>query len=124
MRERPHPTIFESFRFASAGLWLVVRTQRNFRIHLLITVLVTALAAWLGLSLEGWAVLIITIGTVLVAEIFNSAAETLVDLASPDYHPLAKQVKDMAAGAGLLTACVSVFVGLLLLGPLLWARLL
>ncbi len=124
MREKGHPSLLESFGFASAGLWLVMKSQRNFRIHLSVAVMVVLLAAWVRPSVLGWVALILTIGTVLVAEIFNSAAEKLVDLASPDYHPLAKQVKDMAAGAVLLTAGIAVVVGLLILGPLLWQRLL
>ncbi|MGC9357986.1 MAG: diacylglycerol kinase family protein [Anaerolineae bacterium] len=119
----PNPTLIDSFHYASAGLWVVVRTQRNFRIHLGVAVAAVVLGAWLGISLERWAVLVVTIGSVLVAEISNTAAEALVDLASPDYHPLAKQVKDMAAAAVMLTAGVAVVVGLLLLGPPLLARI-
>jgi diacylglycerol kinase len=67
--------------------------------------------------------LVLTIGIVLVTEIFNTAAEVLVDLVSPDYHPLAKQVKDLAAGAVLLSAMMAVVVGLLILTPPLLSRL-
>jgi diacylglycerol kinase len=98
-------------------------TQRNFRVHLAISVMVVALGMWLGLTLEDWALLALTIGAVLVTEVFNTAAERLVDLVSPDYHPLAKQVKDLAAGAVLVAAIISVIVGLLILGPPLWQAL-
>ena len=119
MRSR---NIVESFRFAFAGLWYALRTQRNTRIHLIIAAGAIALGAWLGLPSTQWAVLALTIGFVLVSEMLNTVAETLVDLISPSYHPLAKIVKDATAGAVLLTAIISVVVGLLVLGPPLWAR--
>lgn len=123
MNRDKQPTLFESFHFASVGVLYVIRTQRNFRIHLVITLSVVVLGLWLGLPPVAWSTLLLTIGRVLIAEMFNTAAETLVDLASPDYHPLAKLVKDLAAGAVLLSALIAVVVGVLLLGPPLVAKL-
>ena len=120
MRSR---NILDSFRFAFSGLWYALRTQRNTRIHLAIATAVVALGLYLGLSYVQWAVLALTIGFVLVSEMLNTVAETLVDLVSPGYHPLAKVVKDVTAAAVLLTAIVSVVVGLLVLGPPLWKQL-
>ena len=120
MRSR---NILESFRFAFVGLWYALRTQRNTRIHLSIAAAVVVVGLCLNLSHVQWAVLTLTIGFVLVSEMLNTVAETLVDLISPGYHPLAKVVKDVTAGAVLLTAIVSVVVGLLVLGPPLWRRL-
>ena len=120
MRSR---NIIESFRFAFAGLWYALRTQRNTRIHLVIAAAAIAVGVWLELSFTQWAVLTLTIGSVLVSEMLNTVAETLVDLISPGYHPLAKIVKDVTAGAVLLAAIVAVIVGLLVLGPPLWGRL-
>ncbi|RLC97893.1 MAG: diacylglycerol kinase family protein [Chloroflexi bacterium] len=120
MRSR---NIIESFRFAFAGLWYALRTQRNTRIHLIIAAGAVALGVWLSLSFTQWAVLTLTIGSVLVSEMLNTVAETLVDMISPDYHPLAKIVKDVTAGAVLLAAIVAVIVGLLVLGPPLWGRM-
>ena len=116
-------SIVSSFRCAFAGLWYVLTTQRNARIHLLITIGVVALGAWLELSLTQWALLVLTIGFVLAAEMLNTVAERLVDLISPGYHPLAGTVKDVTAGAVLLSAITSVIVGLLILGPPLWSKL-
>jgi diacylglycerol kinase len=93
------------------------------RIHLTITALVIVVGAWLEVTTTQWAVLALTVGFVLVSEMLNTLAETLVDLISPGYHPLAKVVKDLTAGAVLLTALFSVVVGLLILGPPLWSRL-
>ena len=120
MRSR---NILESFRFAFSGLWYAWRTQRNTRVHLAIAAVVVVLGLCLNLSYVQWAVLTLTIGFVLVSEMLNTVAETLVDLVSPGYHPLAKVVKDVTAGAVLLTAIISVVVGLLMLGPPLWKRL-
>lgn len=113
----------ESFRFAFAGVWYALRTQRNTRVHLAITAGVMALGLWLGLSPTQWAVLVLAIGFVLVSEMLNTVAETLVDLVSPDYHPLAKVIKDVTAAAVLLGALISAIVGLLILGPPLWGRI-
>jgi len=120
MRSR---NVFDSFRFAFSGLWYALRTQRNTRIHLTVAAAVVALGIWLSLPLTQWAILTLAIGFVLVGEVLNTVAETLVDLVSPGYHPLAKIVKDVTAGGVLLTAIVSVIVGLLVLGPPLWERL-
>jgi diacylglycerol kinase len=121
MRSR---NLLQSFRFAFAGLWYALRTQRNTRVHVIIAAGVIALGLWLGLSYTQWAVLALTIGFVLVSEMLNTVAETLIDLVSPGYHPLAKIVKDVTAGAVLLGAIISAIVGLLILGPLLWERIL
>ncbi len=117
-------TFWDSFKHAGAGFLYAVRTQRNFRVHLVAMVLVVGMGGWLRLSYQAWAILVLTIGTVLVAEMINTALEALVDLASPEYHPLAKNVKDLAAGSVLLWAIVAVIVGLVILGPPLLARIL
>lgn len=116
--------LMEAFRFAFSGLWYTLRTQRNMRIHLAIAGVVTILGLWLKLSADQWAVLALTSGLVLVTEMTNTVIETFVDLVCPDYHPLAKIVKDVMAGAVVLTALVAVVVGLLILGPPLWHKFL
>lgn len=116
-------TRIHSFRYAFAGWWYVIRTQRNAWLHTLATSLVTIIAFWLGLSLQEWAILILTIAMVWTAEFINTALEAIVDLASPQHHPLAKVGKDVGAAAVLIAALASLLVGLLILGPPLWARL-
>jgi diacylglycerol kinase len=111
------------FKYAGEGLLYALRTQRNFRFHLVMAIVVVLAGYWLQLSYAAWAVLMLTIGFVVVTEMVNTAAETLVDMVSPDYHPLAKQVKDLAAGAVLVTAIVAVGVGPMILGPPLLALL-
>jgi diacylglycerol kinase len=110
-----------SFGCALAGFWHVIKTQRNMRIHLAVGAAVIAAGLALGLDWTQWAVLALTMGFVLVAEMFNTVAEAALDAATPYYHPLVKIAKDVAAGAVLVTALVSVGVGLLVLGPPLWS---
>jgi diacylglycerol kinase len=115
--------LLEAFRCAFSGLWYTLRTQRNMRIHLLIAAAVAVLGLWLRLSADQWAILAATSGLVLVSEMINTVVEGIVDLTCPDYHPLAKTVKDAMAGAVVLAAIVAVVVGLLILGLPLWGRL-
>jgi len=115
--------LLEAFRCAFAGLWYTLRTQRNMRVHLLIAGAVMLLGLWLRLPADQWAILAATSGVVLISEITNTVVEGVVDLVCPDYHPLAKTVKDAMAGAVFLAAMIAVIVGLLILGPPLWSRL-
>jgi diacylglycerol kinase len=112
-----------SFLYAFQGLRTVWRTQANMRIHLFAAILVVALGSWLELERTDWCLLVLAISMVLMAEAFNTALEFLTDLASPDYHPLAKHAKDTAAAAVLLAAIGSAVLGLLILGPPLLQRL-
>ncbi|MGQ9516931.1 MAG: diacylglycerol kinase family protein [Anaerolineae bacterium] len=115
--------LLSSFRWAFAGIWYALRTQRNFRIHLLITAGVIAAGIWLELSVLEWVVIALTVALVLMAEMFNTVAETAIDMATSRFHPLAKIAKDVAAGAVLICAAISVIIGLLVLGPHLVQRL-
>ncbi len=113
----------QSFSHALRGWWYVVRTQRNAWIHVGITAVVVLLSIWLHLNARDWAVILTIIMMVFVAEFLNTAIEVVVDLASPQIHPLAKVAKDVGAGAVLIAAIAAILVGLLILGPPLWARL-
>lgn len=113
----------QSFRYAFAGWWYVIRTQKNAWIHALISVAVLLVAFWLRLAPRDWAVLILTIAMVWSAEFLNTALEAVVDLVSPSHHPLAKVGKDVAAAAVLIAAMASVIIGVLILGPPLWQAL-
>lgn len=112
-----------SFRYAFEGWWYVLRTQHNTWIHAVVSVLVFVLAFWLGISRLEWAVLVLTTTAVWMGEFANTALEAVVDLVQPDYHPLAKAAKDVAAATVLVGAIGAVIIGLLILGPPLWQRL-
>jgi diacylglycerol kinase len=103
-----------SFEHAFNGWWYVLRTQRNAWIHAAISLAVLVVALWLHLPLRDWAVLFLTIALVWTVEFINTAMEAVVDLASPQQHPLAKVGKDVGAAAVLLAALASILVGLLL----------
>ncbi|HTU20873.1 MAG TPA: diacylglycerol kinase family protein [Gemmataceae bacterium] len=112
-----------SFRHAFAGWWYVLRTQHNAWIHAVASLAVLAVAVWLQPSRIEWATLLLTIAVVWVAEFVNTAVEAVVDLLSPDIHPLAKIAKDIAAASVLIAALAALVVGLLVLGPPLWMRI-
>jgi diacylglycerol kinase (ATP) len=111
-----------SFGYAFRGWWHVLRTQQNAWIHAVISTAVIIVALWLRLSARDLAVLLLTIAMVWSAEFLNTAIEAVVDLASPDKHPLAKVGKDVGAAAVLIAALAAIGVGLLILGPPLWER--
>lgn len=106
-----------SFRYAAAGCAYMLRHQKNTRIMLAATVIVVPLAIWLGISSDQWAILILAIGSVWVAEFINAAIEAAVNLSVSEFHPMAKAAKDVAAAAVLITVLVAVLIGLLMLGP-------
>lgn len=113
MKRKP-TGFFRSFGFAFSGVWQCVCTQRNFRIHLCAGAFACWLGSWLGLDKSQWALLFLTIGSVLAAEALNSAIEAAVDLCCGQEHPLAKLAKDAAAGGVLLAAAASVLVAVAL----------
>lgn len=106
-------TLAESFRFAIAGALHAFRTERNLRIHAVTSVVVIGLGITVGVAPAELALLFLTIGLVIAAELFNTAVETAVDLWSPTYHPLAAMAKNVAAAAVLVPAVVAVVVGFL-----------
>lgn len=114
----------QSFKHAFSGWWYVLRTQRNAWIHFLATILVAFLGWILRINTVEWAVLALAIGLVWTAEFVNTALEAVVDLASPELHPLARVGKDVGAAAVLISALLAILVGLLILGPPLWSALL
>lgn len=112
-----------SFRPAISGWVYVLRTQPNAWIHGLISIGVFIIAIWVQLDRRDWILLLLTIALVWLAEFFNTAVEVVVDLASPRQHKLAKHGKDIGAGAVMIAAALAVLVGILLLGPPLFARI-
>jgi diacylglycerol kinase len=112
-----------SFGHAFHGWAHVLKTQHNAWIHAVAAIMVFIVAFWLRLPTHDWAILILTVTMVFAAEFMNTAIEAVVDLASPVHHPLAKVGKDVGAAAVLIAALAAVLIGLLILGPPLWAKL-
>jgi len=108
-----------SFGHAIRGLKQLVQTQHNARIHAVATLLVITAAALFGISPVEWSLVALAIVCVWVTEALNTAVELLVDLVSPEHHPLAGKAKDVAAGAVLVAAIGSVIVGVIVFGPYL-----
>lgn len=106
-----------AFRYAWSGVLFLFRNEPNARIHLALAAAAVLLAWTMGFSAVEWAILAITIGVVFVTEALNTAIEELTDLISPDYHPRAKNAKDVAAGAVSLAALMAVVVALFLYLP-------
>ena len=109
---------WRSAGFAWAGVVHSYRTQANFRIETWAAALALALTLWLRAPLAPVA---LACALVLALELVNTALEAVVDLISPESHPLAKVAKDAAAAAVLLASCGALVVGLSVLGPPLWA---
>lgn len=115
------PNLIVSFKYAWAGLSYAFKTQRNFRLHVVIGVLAVGLGVFLQVSGVEMAAIALTSGAVLSMELLNTAIESVVDLTvQQNYHELAKIAKDCAAGAVLVSAIVAMLVaGSILLPPLL-----
>lgn len=107
---------FRSFKYAIEGLKQVMAEQ-NFRFDLMVAGIVIIAGVFTGISQMEWIILIIVMALMLSLEMMNTAIEKVVDLASPDIHPLAKAAKDLAAGAVLVFACASVIIGILIFLP-------
>jgi undecaprenol kinase len=115
-------TIFTSIGHAIDGIKDLIKQEKNAKIHLLSTIIVIVVGIQLDfISLE-WIWISLAIAGVWVAELINSALERLTDLVSPAEHPLAKKIKDYAAGAVLIMAIWAVFVFALIAIPhlLVW----
>jgi len=113
-----------SLGYALAGWLYMLRWQKNTRLQAVASVIVMALALWLQISALELAVIVLTITMVWMAEFINAAVEAVVNLASPQYHAMAKVAKDVASAAVLLGVVASILIGLLIFGPPLAAKLL
>ncbi|TAE79026.1 MAG: diacylglycerol kinase family protein [Bacteroidetes bacterium] len=100
-----------SFGFAFNGLRSAFKSEIHLRFHVLLAMGVTVCSCILAISLVEWALILLSIGLVIVAELVNTAIEKLVDLCQPDFMPLAGKIKDIAAGAVLVAALVAAIIG-------------
>lgn len=107
----------KSFGFAFQGILYTIKTQWNFRFHLLATVLVVGCGFYFEINKMEWLFLLLCIGLVLFAELLNTAIESTVDLCSPEIHPLAKVAKDTAAASVLILAIMSAIIGVIIFFP-------
>lgn len=103
------------------GLGIVIRTTHNFWVHIFFAVLAVLLGFILNISSTEWAIIVLAIGFVIAMETMNTAFEFDIDLTSPEEHPYARDTKDVAAGAVLMSTIVAGVVGLIIFGPKIWA---
>ncbi|MFS9043108.1 diacylglycerol kinase family protein [Streptococcus rubneri] len=114
--------LIASLEFALTGIFTAFKEERNMRKHALSAILAIVAGFLFGISVTEWLFLLLSVSLVIAFEIMNSALENVVDLAS-DYHfsMLAKNAKDMAAGAVLVISGFAFVTGLIIFVPKLWA---
>lgn len=105
------------FSYAWDGILETIKTESNFRFHLVATSFVVICSFILQINHLEWAIILLTIGLVLVAELTNSAIEKVIDYLRPEIHPAAKVIKDVAAGSVLIAALISVMIGCIIFIP-------
>lgn len=109
--------LLKSFSDAIKGIIYIIKTQRNFRIQIVCLLLVTAAAFALKLTFSEIAVIVFAGGMVLVGEMVNTGLEKLVDMINPEYHPLARTIKDISAGVVLVSSILAVIIGIIIFLP-------
>ena len=107
----------KSFGYAFKGIASLIKKEHNAWIHCTAIVVVTLAGMYFSITPTEWSIVVLCFGMVLAAEGFNTAIERLVDLVSPDYHPIAGDVKDVAAGAVLICAIAAAIVGMIVFIP-------
>jgi diacylglycerol kinase len=105
-----------SFKYAFYGILYLFKYENNARAHLLAAVIALGLGFWFKISATEWCFVVLAIGLVSAAEAFNSAIEKLCDVVEPGQHPQIKIIKDVAAGAVLLTALAAAAIGIIVFG--------
>ena len=109
--------LINSFKYAIKGIKSALKSEQNMKVHFIIMELVILIAIILNLSTLEWLIILICFMSVISSELFNTAMEKCVDLASPKFNELAKLAKDIAAGAVLVTAFFSALIGLIIFLP-------
>ena len=107
----------KSFGYALKGIASLLKKEHNAWIHCIAIVVVTLAGLHFGITPTEWCIVVICFGMVLAAEGFNTAIERFIDLVSPDYHPIAGDVKDVAAGAVLICAIAAAIIGAIIFTP-------
>ena len=106
-----------SFKYAFFGFLQAFKTEQNLRIHCVSAILVIALSIRLHISKMEWFIVLLLIGGMFALELMNTAIERTVDLVTKDYHPLAKQAKDIAAASVLIYSIISAIIGMMIFLP-------
>ena len=115
--KRKRFNFLNSFSFAGAGIRNAVQNERNMRFHLISSLIVLGFSFYFSISKLEWIFILFAIGGMFTLELINTAIERIVDLVTEEYHPLAKQAKDIAAGAVLVYAILTMIVGFIIFLP-------
>jgi diacylglycerol kinase (ATP) len=107
-------TIIDSFNYAVSGIITSLKTEKNMKVHYIIAILIIISSLFFDFTRIEFLLLLFSISLVVITEMINTALERVVDLITEDFHPLARIVKDVAAGAVLIAAINSIIVGYLL----------
>ena len=106
-----------SFKYAFEGIWEALKTEQNLKIHFMIMLFVIIAGVIFKITTMEWIVCLLLFALVISLELVNTAIETTVDIAMPEIHEKAKYAKDIAAGAVLFSAIISVIVGFIIFLP-------
>jgi len=107
----------KSFEYAGRGILVMLKTQHNAWIHAVMTAVVILTGVYLGFTKAEWCWCVLSIMAVWTAEALNTTFELLVDVAAPEFHPLAEKAKDVAAGAVLISAIGAVIIFVIIIFP-------
>jgi undecaprenol kinase len=107
----------KSFKFAVRGVRSLIRKEQNFRIHLIVSLVVIMFAVYFQIKVWQWCLIVLMIGFVLILEMLNTVFERLVDILKPRLHDYVKEVKDIMSGIVLVAAVTSVIIALLIFVP-------
>ena len=123
--QKKNRSFFSGFLHASDGVIEAWKSERSFRVHIVMATLVTILGFLLRISAWEWIICVILFSLVISSELLNTALETTIDICSPHLDPLAKRVKDVAAASVLIVAFGSAIVGMIIfaaqvVGSLFW----
>lgn len=109
-----------SIRHAIVGIYTFIKEEKHARIHSLGAGGIISFGYFFQINGVEWCFLLLAISAVIVSEILNSAVERLVDLCSPQFHPLAKKAKDLAAASVLVASVIGAIISLIIFMPYLW----
>ncbi len=118
-----HPTLIRSFLFALQGFRFAFHAERNLKVMIAGGLFAIVMGIVLQIDLISWAIVILCCGVVIAAELMNTSIETIVDLVSPEYHPLAGRAKDIAAGAVWWLSLMVAIVGIIVFARAILMRL-
>lgn len=113
------PSLFQGFSFAISGIISTIKSETNFKIHILAALLAIVMSMFFQVTANEWLWIALSIALVMLTELINTSIESLANMVSPEYHPLIKKTKDAAAGAVLIAAIFACICGMVIFIPYL-----